>query len=124
MIRRENNNNLVSQGYCIQHNYADLKRGAFGETLVPFDAFSLPEYYIFNFLKLEAKVQELQSRLDAELDARDKISQTSHSVQSKITQLEKQIWDLTDQLKKESDAHGKVKKSHSDLQKVCVILMQ
>lgn len=63
-------------------------------------------------------MQELQSRLDAELDARDKISQTSHSVQTKISQLEKQVWDLTDQLKKESDAHAKVKKMHGDLQKV------
>ena len=72
------------------------------------------------FSKFEAKVQELQSRLDAELDARDKISQTSHSVQSKITQLEKQVWDLTEELKKESDAHAKTKKSHSDLQKVSV----
>ena len=65
-------------------------------------------------------MQELQSRLDAELDARDKISQTSHSVQSKITQLEKQVWDLTEELKKESDVHAKTKKSHSDLQKVGV----
>ena len=76
---------------------------------------------ISNFLffsKLEGKVQELQSRLDAELDARDKISQTSHSVQNKINQLEKQVWDLTDELKKETDAHTKVSKSHSDLQKV------
>lgn len=70
------------------------------------------------FSKLEGKVQELQSRLDAELDARDKISQTSHSVQNKINQLEKQVWDLTDELKKETDAHTKVSKSHSDLQKV------
>lgn len=75
---------------------------------------------LWTFSKLEAKVQELQSRLDAELDARDKISQTSHSVQSKITQLEKQVWDLTEELKKESDAHAKTKKSHSDLQKVGV----
>ena len=67
-------------------------------------------------------MQELQSRLDAELDARDKISQTLHSVQTKISQLEKQVWDLTDQLKKESEAHAKVKKSHNDLQKVSVIL--
>ena len=72
------------------------------------------------FFKLEGKVQELQSRLDAELDARDKISQTSHSVQNKISQLEKQVWDLTDQLKKETDAHAKVNKSHGELQKVQV----
>lgn len=72
--------------------------------------------------KLEAKVQELQSRLDAELDARDKISQTSHSVQTKISQLEKQVWDLTDQLKKESDAHAKVKKMHGDLQKSYTVM--
>ena len=67
-------------------------------------------------------MQELQSRLDAELDARDKISQTSHSVQTKISQLEKQVWDLTDQLKKESDAHTKAKKVHGDLQKVGDVL--
>ena len=75
-------------------------------------------FKVFFFSKLEGKVQELQSRLDAELDARDKISQTSHSVQNRISQLEKQVWDLTDQLKKETDAHTKVSKSHSDLQKV------
>lgn len=72
--------------------------------------------------KLEGKVQELQSRLDAELDARDKISQTSHSVQNKINQLEKQVWDLTDELKKETDAHTKVSKSHSDLQKSYAVM--
>lgn len=72
-------------------------------------------------LKLEGKVQELQSRLDAELDARDRISQSSQSVQSKITQLEKQIWELTEQLRVETDAHTKDKKSYSDLQKVCLI---
>lgn len=72
--------------------------------------------------KLEGKVQELQSRLDAELDARDKISQTSHSVQNKINQLEKQVWDLTDELKKERDAHTKVSKSHSDLQKSYAVM--
>lgn len=72
--------------------------------------------------KLEGKVQELQSRLDAELDARDKISQTSHSVQNKINQLEKQVWDLTAELKKETDAHTKVSKSHSDLQKSYAVM--
>lgn len=72
--------------------------------------------------KLEGKVQELQSRLDAELDARDKISQTSHSVQNKISQLEKQVWDLTDQLKKETDAHAKVNKSHGELQKLYAVM--
>lgn len=71
--------------------------------------------------KLEGKVQELQSRLDAELDARDRISQSSQSVQSKITQYEKQVWELTEQLRVETDAHTKDKKLHSDLQKVCLI---
>ena len=70
--------------------------------------------------KLEGKVQELQSRLDAELDARDRISQSSQSVQSKITQYEKQVWELTEQLRVETDAHTKDKKLHSDLQKVCL----
>lgn len=73
------------------------------------------------FSKLEGKVQELQSRLDAELDARDRISQSSQSVQSKITQYEKQVWELTEQLRVETDAHTKDKKLHSDLQKVCLM---
>ena len=66
-------------------------------------------------------MQELQSRLDAELDARDRISQSSQSVQSKITQYEKQVWELTEQLRVETDAHTKDKKLLSDLQKVCLI---
>ena len=74
-------------------------------------------------IKFEGKVQELQSRLDAELDARDRISQSSQSVQSKITQLEKQVGELTDQLRVESEAHAKLKKSNSDLQKVCMVVM-
>lgn len=82
------------------------------------------QFQTFFFSKLEAKVQELQSRLDAELDARDKISQTSHSVQNRISQLEKQVCDLTDELKKEADAHTKVSKSHSDLQKVQYVFFE
>lgn len=70
--------------------------------------------------KLEGKVQELQSRLD---DARDRMSQSSQSVQSKITQYEKQVWELTEQLRVETDAHTKDKKLHSDLQKVCLMDM-
>ena len=80
------------------------------------------EFYHLILLKLEGKVQELQSRLDAELDARDRISQSSQSVQSKITQQEKQIHELTEQLRVETDTHTKNKKLYSDLQKVCVIL--
>jgi len=64
-------------------------------------------------------VQELQSRLDAELDARDKISQSSQTVQSKITHLEKQVAELQGCLKTESEGHAKSKKALGDLQKVC-----
>ena len=70
------------------------------------------------FIKLEAKVQELQSRLDAELDARDKISQSSQSVQSRISQLEKQVTEMSEQLRQETEAHTKLKKTNSDVQKV------
>lgn len=72
--------------------------------------------------KLEGKVQELQNRLDAELDARDRISQSSQSVQSKITQQEKQIHELTEQLRVETDAHTKNKKVYSDLQKSYTVM--
>ena len=81
------------------------------------------EFYHLILLKLEGKVQELQNRLDAELDARDRISQSSQSVQSKITQQEKQIHELTEQLRVETDAHTKNKKVYSDLQKVCATLL-